>query len=226
MLEFEVTAGASRLLNDVIEERDIVRMNAAANQIESHADALREFENTVELLGPSDLASGQPRRKAADAAETLGFCQERLAAFHGVLGLRTLDRNARNVRDLRDQFLLTRRWARRFALIHAESTENAAIPRKYRRAPNRSQSVRQHMFAIVRAMPARVRFDVLGAYLFLHVGRYATRRYPAMHGQTFDWSDIADRKRRCDAVQKRRAGPIDRVHTAIAFGGGVFDEVA
>ena len=42
MLEFEVTAGASRLLNDVIEERDIVRMNAAANQIESHADALRD----------------------------------------------------------------------------------------------------------------------------------------------------------------------------------------
>src|SRR5690349_10503810 len=73
---------------------------------------------------------------------TLGLGAPRFALPQRRVTLRTLDRDARNIRELRDEFLLKRVRASWLALIECKGAQHLSGLRYDRRGPARPQAVR------------------------------------------------------------------------------------
>src|SRR5258706_9476060 len=69
----QVLCFARSAADPLIEQRQIVRMVAAADQLERHARSRIELKNAVGLLGPGHLSGRHSPQKAARGAETLRF---------------------------------------------------------------------------------------------------------------------------------------------------------
>src|SRR5947209_315546 len=126
----------------------------------------------MELLGKDEFVRVDTPREAARETDALTFREKRFAAPKGSFSPRTLDRDARDARRVRNKVLMVRRRARGLTLINAESPEDAAVLGKDRRAPHRSQSMIQDMRADRGRAPARVRANVLRNHLYLLMSRY------------------------------------------------------
>ena len=102
-------------------------MNSRSDQFERHCHLRIKLEDAIELVGPGDLVLSYTPGKAADAGQMLCFSKERLTSLQRRSTQCTLDGNAGNMSDLRDQILLNFRRARRTALENGESSQYSSI---------------------------------------------------------------------------------------------------
>src|SRR5688572_18574894 len=105
MLELEVATVPACVPEQRGEPLDFIRMNPGANELEGHVLPRIDAVDAIRLLGPLDCVGGDVPRKAAGAAQTLGFAQERLAAAQYGLVRIPLDGDAGQMGEPANQFL-------------------------------------------------------------------------------------------------------------------------
>src|SRR5207248_8025757 len=133
-LEFEIVGLAACPFRPRHEPRRILRVDAPEDQADGDRRSRIDAEDAIGLLGPFDLVGRDAPRKGAYQAEALTLGEERFAPPERSLCSHAFDGDARDVRDLRDELLLTQRRRPGFALVHGERPEYPPLLREDRRA--------------------------------------------------------------------------------------------
>src|SRR5712675_1539992 len=111
-------------------------MHALGNLIQGRLGIWLELENALELLREGQFVGIHRPQKRASQTNPLAFGQKRFASSERGFSLRTLDRDAREMCNMSDDFLVVRRRAASLLLVDADSADHRSLPRANRRAPN------------------------------------------------------------------------------------------
>src|SRR5947207_11023867 len=141
MFVLKVAGRTTCSFDHVMKQREVFRMDSCSDQFERNRHMRIKLEDAIELLRPGDFVRSHTPREAADAAQMLCFSEERFTSLQGRFTQCTLDRDAGNVCDLRDEILLNLCRACRTALENCESSHHASVSCVNRRRPLRSYSV-------------------------------------------------------------------------------------
>src|SRR5256714_5797251 len=167
MFVLKVAGGTTCSFGHVMEQREVFRMDSCSDQFERHRHIRIKLEDAIELLGPGDFVRRHTPGKAADATQMLCFRKERFTSLQRRFTQCTLDGDAGNVCDLRDEILLNLRRARRFAVKNGKGSQHPPVSGINGRSPMRSYSVCECEWSNRRFLPKRICLEVCHNHLFL-----------------------------------------------------------
>src|SRR5690349_8073168 len=136
MFKIEVDRFARSLVDHLLDEGDVVRMNPLKHHLQCRLQLPIVTQHIERFLGPDQLSGRNIPAEAAGLTEFLGLGQITLAAAQSFLGARALDSNAAQVCELLQEITLARCWAARCAAIDGKRSEDLTIKGTYRRRPD------------------------------------------------------------------------------------------
>src|SRR4051812_25059315 len=128
--QFVIRVGKSRThpLPVVIQPRKVVRMGAFTKHISSDLRTRFELPDALELVGKCDLIRSQIPRESAGQAYPLTFGEVEFTSLEPGFSLRTLYRDAGEMGNVCDGFLMMHGRSARIFLIDANGANDGCLP--------------------------------------------------------------------------------------------------
>src|SRR5438876_3904395 len=133
MFEVQIRAVAASALNNLLHERQIVRVDTLEDQSQRGRRIVRAIQNAERLFRPEEPSRGDVPPKTARSAQSLRLGEVGFAAPQRFLIARMDDRNSREVRDLSNDTLIVRHWSATTTRRDRERAEHMTVRGAYRR---------------------------------------------------------------------------------------------
>ena len=201
-------------------------MDPCSDQFERNPHTEDQTRRCDRAARTSDFVCSRTPCKAADATQMLCFSEERFTSLQRRFAQCTLDGDAGNVCNLRDEILLNLRRACRTGLENGESSHHTSVSREDRRRPLRAEAVRERERSNGTRLKEWIRFKICHDHLRLSKRCYAAGSDLRRNSQTFTGIIEGPGEAGYSSYPELRTTPIDQVNAAATVGGCVFDKFA